>query len=179
MNLPDFFIGIGDLLTGSALQAGALWVLTNVPGFPPIIQTVHILGIAAVMGTAVLLNLRILGVAVPSQNITEMTARIAPLLYTALISNVISGSFFVFGRPARYFNNPVFAWKMLFLLAAVSLLIYFMIMHKKAAGYWEQEKNKWSGRTLAIVSLGLWLMVSLAGRWIAYLEHLQYPIWSF
>ena len=177
--MPDFFVAIGDLISGSFLQAGSLWILTNVPGFPPIIQTIHILGIAVIMGTAVLLNLRLLGLAVPSQNITEMTERTTPFLYYALISNVISGSFFVFGRPARYFNNPVFAWKMLFLVLAVLLLGYFISMHRKTVGYWEQENRIWKSTFFALVSLGLWLMVSLAGRWIAYLEHLQYPIWSF
>ena len=131
------------------------------------------------MGTAVLLNLRLLGLAVPSQNITEMTERTTPFLCFALISNVISGSFFVFGRPARYFNNPVFAWKMLFLTIAILLLVYFIRMHKKTAGYWEQKSEIWTGKTFALISLGLWIMISLAGRWIAYLEHLQYPIWSF
>ena len=177
--MPEFFVAIGDLIDGSFLQAGSLWVLTNVPGFPPIIQTIHILGIAAIMGTAVLLNLRLLGLAVPSQDITEMTERSTPILYFALVSNVISGSFFVFGRPTRYFSNPVFASKMAFLMAAICLLVYFMRMHRKTAGYWEQESRTWAGKTFALISLGLWIMVSLAGRWIAYLEHLQYPIWSF
>jgi hypothetical protein len=108
-----------------------------------------------------------------------MTERSTPILYLALVSNIISGSFFVFGRPARYFNNPVFAWKMAFLIAAIFLLVYFMRMHRKTAGYWEQESRRWTGKTFALISLCLWIMVSLAGRWIAYLEHLQYPIWSF
>ena len=128
--MPEFFTQIGTFISGSFLQSGALWVLTNVPGFPPIIQTVHILGIAVVMGSGVLLNLRILGLAVPSQSITEMTERVMPYLYVALISNLVSGSFFVFGRPTRYFNNPVFAWKMLFLFAAFMLTLYFAAMHR-------------------------------------------------
>ena len=68
--MPEFFTGIGQLLNGSFLQSGALWTLTNVPGFPPIIQTVHILGIAVVMATIAFQSLRILGLAVPSQNQT-------------------------------------------------------------------------------------------------------------
>ena len=71
--MPEFFTNIGTLISGSFLQDGALWTLTNVPGFPPIIQSVHILGIAVVMGTVVMLDLRILGLAVPSQKISEMT----------------------------------------------------------------------------------------------------------
>ncbi|HBQ03277.1 MAG TPA: hypothetical protein DD655_06565, partial [Halieaceae bacterium] len=78
LKVPSFFSGIGESLSGSFLQDGALWALQNVPGFPPIIQTVHILGIAAVMGSIVLLNLRILGLAIPSQSITEITGRVMP-----------------------------------------------------------------------------------------------------
>jgi hypothetical protein len=111
LTVPSFFSGIGESLSGSFLQDGALWTLQNVPGFPPIIQTVHILGIAVVMGSIVLLNLRILGLAIPSQSITEITGRVMPWFWIALASNFISGAFFVFGRPLRYFNNPVFLWK--------------------------------------------------------------------
>ena len=49
--MPEFFTSIGGLIAGSFLQDGALWALRNIPGFPPIIQTVHILGIAVVMGS--------------------------------------------------------------------------------------------------------------------------------
>ena len=42
-----------NLISDSPLQQAALWTLNTVPGFPPIIQTVHILGIAVVMGSIV------------------------------------------------------------------------------------------------------------------------------
>ena len=129
--MPDFFTNIGTVLDGSFLQSGALWALSTIPGFPPIIQTVHILGIAAVMGSVVLLDLRILGLAVPSQKISEMTSRLMPWLWWALASNLISGSFFLFGRPLRYFNNPVFGWKVSFLIPAVFLTLFFHIMSKQ------------------------------------------------
>ena len=76
--MPEFFTNIGTLLSGSFLQEGALWTLRTVPGFPPIIQTIHILGIAVLMGTIVMLNLRILGLAVPSQKLGEMTDQVMP-----------------------------------------------------------------------------------------------------
>ena len=87
---------IAGLLSDSFLQQGALWALRNIPGFPPIIQTVHILGIAVVMGSIVLLDLRVLGLAVPSQKIGEMTTRVMPWLWWALASNFVSGAFFLF-----------------------------------------------------------------------------------
>ncbi|MEZ5491619.1 MAG: DUF6644 family protein [Gammaproteobacteria bacterium] len=176
--MPDFFTGMANLLDGTFLQAGALWALSSIPGFPPIIQTVHILGIAVVMGSIVLLNLRILGLVLPSQSVTEMTSRVMPWLWWALASNFISGAFFVFGRPNRYFNNPVFAWKLGLLLPAIALALYFCLMHRKYAGYWEEPGRKWMARGIALLSLGLWILVVFAGRWIAYLEYLQYPLWT-
>lgn len=176
--MPTFFTDIALLLDGSFLQAGALWALQTIPGFPPIIQTVHILGIAVVMGSVVLLNLRLLGLAVPSQSISDLTARTLPWFWIALVSNFASGAFFVFGRPNRYFNNPVFASKLAFLIPAIALALFFYLMHRRHPGYWEQASRRWQARGLAIVSLGLWIMVIMAGRWIAYLEYLQFPLWS-
>jgi hypothetical protein len=174
--LPEFFTSIGTLLDGSFLQAGALWALRTIPGFPPIIQTVHILGIAIVMGTVVMLDLRILGLAVPSQKISEMTKRVMPWLWWALASNFISGSFFLLGRPNRYFNNPIFGWKLSFLIPAILLTLFFHLMSKQQDGYWESNsKRLWTARGIALVSLGLWIMVAMAGRWIAYVEYIYYP----
>lgn len=174
--MPDYFTSIGTLLDGSLLQSAALWALSTIPGFPPIIQTVHILGIAVVMGSVVLLDLRILGLAVPSQKIAEMTDRLMPWLWWALASNLVSGAFFLFGRPLRYFNNPIFGWKVSFLIPAVLLTLFFHLMHRRQEGYWELNSRRlWSARAIALMSLILWLMVAMAGRWIAYSEYIYFP----
>lgn len=174
--MPDYFTSIGTLLDGSFLQSGALWALSTVPGFPPIIQTVHILGIAVVMGSIVLLDLRILGLAVPSQKISEMTSRLMPWMWWALASNFVSGAFFLFGRPLRYFNNPIFGWKLSFLIPAIGLALLFHLMHRRQEDYWESNPTRlWSARAIALASLALWIMVAMAGRWIAYVEYIYYP----
>ena len=174
--MPEFFTSIGGLLSGSFLQSGALWALRNIPGFPPIIQTVHILGIAVVMGSVVLLDLRILGLAVPSQKLSEMTKRVMPWLWWALASNFVSGSFFLFGRPNRYFNNPIFGWKLSFLIPAIGLTLFFHLMSKTQVDYWElNSKRIWTAKAIALLSLGLWIMVAMAGRWIAYSEYIYFP----
>ncbi len=168
-------IAAGEWLDGSPPQAWALWALGNIPGFPPIIQSVHILGIAAVMGSIVMLDLRILGLAAPSQQLPEMARRVMPWLWCALAANLVSGSFFVFARPLRYFNNPIFGWKASLLLAAVlaTLLIHWRIRRRDfvdAGGGAALEV-----KALALFSLALWIMVALAGRWIAYVEYIYFP----
>ncbi|MEQ8954133.1 MAG: hypothetical protein RL120_08360, partial [Gammaproteobacteria bacterium] len=127
----------------------------------------------------VMLNLRILGLAVPSQSIAELTSRVMPWFWIALASNFISGAFFVFGRPNRYFNNPVFATKMAFLIPAILLMLFFYLMHRRRQGYWEQPSLKWPARLIAMATLLCLVIVPICGRWIAYLEYIEYPIWSF
>ncbi len=166
-----------DAISGSFLQEGSLWALSTIPGFPPIIQTVHIIGIAVVMGSAFLLSLRLLGLAIPSQNLTELSQRCLPWFWIAVASNIFSGAFFVLGRPARYFNNPVFTTKMALLILLIAVMLAFYLLHKRQEAYWEQPNRKWHGRAIALTSIGLILMICTCGRWIAYTEYLDYPLW--
>ena len=176
--MPTFFTGIGELLNGSVLQSSALWTLTNVPGSPPIIQTVHILGIAVVMGTIAFQSLRILGLAIPSQNFPEITERVMPVFWAALFIMIFSGAFFVFGRPTRYFNNPVFLWKMLCLAPLLIMMLFYQGMGRLQNNYWQlNAKRELVARVIAVTSILLILAICTAGRWIAYLEYIEYPLW--
>jgi len=169
-------LGLAETIDGGALQAGALWALRSIPGFPPLIQTVHILGIAAIMGSVVMINLRMLGLALPSQSLPEMNRRLMPWLWWALVTNLVSGGFFLFARPYRYFDNPVFLWKLAFLVPAiiVSYLVY-MLSIRSEDGWSRTAMRRASCKIVALLSLGLWVMTAMAGRWIAYAEYLYYP----
>ena len=172
--MSAFFDSIGNSLTGSFLQDGALWALQNIPGFPPVIQTVHILGIAVVMGSIVLLNLRILKLAIPSQSLPEITRRVMPFFWFALASNLVSGAFFVFARPMRYFNNPVFLWKMTALLPIVILALVYHQLSKREPDFWQLNPSRiLISRLMAFLSLTAVLLVCTGGRWIAYTEYLD------
>jgi len=58
--MPHSLQELARALVGSPPNRLSLYLLGNVPGFPPMIQTVHLLSIAAVMGSIVLINLRVL-----------------------------------------------------------------------------------------------------------------------
>src|SRR5215831_8288858 len=105
----------------SPIHDYAIRWLRTIPGLPPAVQTVHILSIAVIMGSIVMINLRVLGLAVPSQSPTEMVRRLMPWMWVALVLLFFSGAMFVVTRPARYFNNPVFLTKFSLLLPAIIL----------------------------------------------------------
>ena len=164
---------VASALAESQARELMVYLLGNVPGMPPIVQTFHIIGIGVVVGSVVMINLRFLGVAVPSQNVSEMIRRLMPWMWSALLVNALSGLVFVVARPFRYFYNPVFGFKVAFLVPAVTLAFIVYRLSKREDGYWEASSARlMSGRVIAVVSLALWVGVILAGRWIAYSEYL-------
>jgi len=147
----------------------ALRWLRTVPGLPPAVQTVHILSIAIVMGSIVMIDLRVLGFAVPSQNPGEMIRRLMPWLWVALTLLFLSGAMFVVTRPARYFANPVFKIKFALLIPAIVLSALLAYLHRKP------PTSQAAVKSIAALSLVLWTGVVLAGRWIAYADYLFPP----
>jgi hypothetical protein len=137
----------------------------------PTIQTIHILSISAVMGAAAMVNLRILGALPRTQSLAAAAHRFVPWIWWALLVLFLSGCTLIIGEPARSLPNPAFLLKMSML--AVVLLITLALQRglRRDAGFWESSApRRISGRLLAGVSLGLWVGIVFAGRWIAYID---------
>ncbi len=167
---------IAGWIGNSQLREFSVWMLSNVPGLPPVLQTIHILAITAVMGSIVIVDLRVLGLAVPSQHINEMVVRLRYWTLGGVVFAFLSGIWFVLARPNRYFFNPVFQIK--FSLLAPALLLTFIFYHltSQSENYWSSTmRHKVIGKLLAFSSLLLWLGVVMAGRWVAYSEYLFWP----
>ncbi|GAB1264457.1 DUF6644 family protein [Aurantivibrio infirmus] len=166
----------------SPLNDWMIHCLREVYGLPPIIQTIHILSVAIIMATSVMICLRMLGLAVPSQQLDEMMRRLLPWTWCALLALFFSGIVFVIARPMRYFSNPVFGIKLALLIPVVLITWYFYFQNKRgnllrpktliAPGEQMNFTVPVSVKLLAFVSLLLWIGIVLAGRWIAYAEYL-------
>ena len=149
--------------------------LRTVPGLPPIIQTLHIVSIAAIMASIVFIDLRILGWALPKQNLREMQNRLLPWTWLALVLLALSGFVFVIARPLRYFSNPVFGWKMALLVAAIAVSLWGLRLLNAGNQNSERQQISLSVKLLAFTSLLLWISIIFAGRWIAYADYLFPP----
>ena len=167
---------LAQTLAESPTREWMVYLLGNVPGLPPIAQSFHIMGIAAVVGSVMMVDLKFLGLALPNQNVSEMIRRLLPWTWYALAVNFVTGFIFVLARPIRYFYNPVATFKFSCLLLAVGLAFVVYWMNRKQHGYWEHSSERlWAARIIAGVSLLLWIGVLLGGRWIAYSEYITDP----
>lgn len=167
---------LADWLSNTPVRDFSASLLSSIPGLPPVLQTIHLLSIAAIMASIVMIDLRVLGLAVPSQEIGEMIARLSPWTLWGIVGAASSGIWFILARPNRYFSNPVFQIKLGLLAAALILTFAFYRWCAADINIWHGPGNRVVlAKAYALVSLLLWLGVVMAGRWIAYSEYLFWP----
>jgi hypothetical protein len=131
-----------------------------------IIETVHLLGLAAFGGAILIVDLRLLGIGLRRQPISRIARELSPVLVGSLGVMLISGLLLVMTGPMKYYHSPSFRWKMLFLLLAVAF--YFTLHRRVIKSDADVDPPGWS-RAAAVVSMALWLGVGLAGRAIGFL----------
>jgi len=156
--------------SNSPLRESSVNLLRSVPGLPPILQTIHLLGVAILMASAVMISLRVLGLACRRQQLNEMLSRLFPWFLASLPVMLISGLPFFLARPQRYLTNPIFGYKILFLFLALVSTI--------AIWYWCRKNMFQHGlviRLTALLSVSAWTMTAMAGRWIAYADYIFWP----
>jgi len=146
----------------TALIDKHFWVL-------PIIQTIHILAIAAVFVSVLMINLRILELAGRSRTMTETARRYLPWVWWGLLVLLISGVGIVFSDPVREFTNPIFWTKMVLVVVAALVSLWFQGSVRRKVARWEASQGgRFAIRAGAVAVIALWCLIMLAGRWIAY-----------
>jgi uncharacterized membrane protein SirB2 len=137
----------------------AVWVV-------PTVQTVHILAIAVVASSALMLDLRLIGVFWGNRPLETVKARFLPLIWWPLLLLLATGIIMITAEPARSLKNPAFQLKMLLLIAALVVTWLFQFLHRHSGA--SDDGPRAATVTLAIVSIALWSSIIFAGRWIAY-----------
>ena len=138
----------------------------------PAVQTVHLLAIAAVMGSMLLYNLRLLGLRGADMPLARVSSRFVPVVFGSVLLLLVSGAVMIAAEPGRSLLNPVFQLKMALLVAALVLTVATAWPLRRRPDYWSQ--GRWRGRLarlLGTASIGVWVAILCAGRWIAYAGH--------
>jgi len=137
----------------------------------PALQTIHILAVAVVFSSAMLVNLRIWRLLQRDVPVSDVARRFLPAIWLVLIILLITGGLLIVGEPRRSLLNTTFYFKMAFLTLAVLLTIG---LQWSLAAAPENLNNK-PGRRIAVqlaavASTLVWCGVLFAGRWIAYTQ---------
>jgi hypothetical protein len=143
----------------------------------PTIQSIHIVGIAVVLGSVFMISLRILGWAGMDQTLRQTTTRFGPWLTGGLWLMLATGVLMVIGEPVRELVTFSFWLKMFLVAVSTAFAVAFQVSLRNHEQSWEKTLVKRrSIRGLAILTFVLWLCIIILGRLIAY-DHIWGP-WS-
>jgi hypothetical protein len=128
----------------------------------PIIQSVHFIGFAFLIGTIAIVDLRLLGLGMRRQNAAELAADLDPFKWAGLVMMLITGFIMFSSSATAYHYNPSFRFKMTCLTLA--LLFHFTLRR------WvlRSETPALSAKLAGATSLLLWTAVVAGGRMIAF-----------
>jgi len=129
----------------------------------PVVESIHICGFTLLVGTIVILDLRLLGLRLLRQSISQVARDLAPWIWTGIVLQLTTGPYLFSGDPYEYVQIAAFRTKMILLLLA--LIFHFTVIRMATAPSRDSAPLGWR-RPAAVVSLGLWVSVMLAGLWI-------------
>lgn len=135
----------------------------------PVFQAIHILAIAILFGSTLLLGLRVLGLNATDQSMVDNYRRYQPWIWGGVLTLVASGIILLISEPVRNMVNPIFWMKMGALAVAIAVSLWFLGAVRAQAASWDVSPGgQASVRTGAVALIVLWCVVMAGGRWIAY-----------
>jgi hypothetical protein len=143
----------------------------------PAIQSIHIIGIAMVMGSVLMIDLRILGWAGRDQTLRQTTSRFGPWLTASLWLMLVTGILMVIGEPVRELVTFSFWLKMALVAVGTIVASMFQGALRRHERQWEDTLvHRPSIKGLAILTFLIWACIIVLGRLIAY-DHV-WGAWS-
>jgi hypothetical protein len=137
-------------------------------GLIPTVQSLHILGVAVLVGSTLVMELRFAGVLAVDEDRQMVVRRHLPWLWGALLVLALTGLTMTIGEPYRVLTNSVFLYKMAVVLGAFVLTLLFRYPLLRSAEGSGVLGRVALARPLAWLLILAWITVIFCGRWIAY-----------
>ena len=136
----------------------------------PVSQSIHIIAVAMLMMSVLLLNFRILGLAGTRQSFARLSGQLMPWIWPALIVLLITGAVQTIAEPMRELLSTTFWLKMAMLAVTLAITALYAVGLRKDSRFWEHSRaRRVMLKGLATLSLVLWTGIVAAGRLIAYI----------
>jgi hypothetical protein len=154
-SLFPFFAWV-DTTGISTFIKGTTWVF-------PLVETIHILALAVLLGSVFLINLRLLGIAIRRWSPAQILEQVHSLVNWSVVIILVTGAILFIAEPRKLFDSAAFGPKMI--LLALAILFQYTVYPQVRS--MQAQIPLW-GRLLALVSLALWFGVAVCGRAIGF-----------
>jgi tryptophan-rich sensory protein len=150
--------GFSEALSATAVSQ----FIQTTEGLIPSLQTIHIICIAVLWASALMVDLRVLGKGLRSEPLQAVADRFIPSIWICIVILLATGALLIVAEPGRTLSNPAFYLKMSSLIIAIFVTLWlrnFARGSKPVTGL---------PVAAAIVSMLLWVTIIVSGRLIAY-----------
>jgi hypothetical protein len=137
----------------------------------PAVESVHVIAITLVVGSVMIVDLRLLGVTSKRKPVSELATEVLPWTWAMFLLAVATGVLMFISKAQDYFDNTPFRLKMLCLALAGLNMVVFHLTAYRSVHHWDTEKPTLaSAKVTGALSLIFWVGVVTFGRWIAFVE---------
>jgi hypothetical protein len=134
----------------------------------PIVEIVHITGFVILVGSIVVLDLRLLGLS-RTLRVSMLTRHVVPWSVAAFALIVPTGLMMFMAHASDFLTNRAFQLKLLLImLAGINAAAFHVGVYRSVANWDEHAAPPAAARLHALASLMLWLSVLACGRLLAY-----------
>ncbi|MET0166886.1 MAG: DUF6644 family protein, partial [Vicinamibacterales bacterium] len=131
----------------------------------PLLESAHVIGLALVFGTIAIIDLRLLGLASTHRSFQRMASDIMKWTWAAFALTALTGSLMFITNAVVYADNFYFRAKMVLLVLAGLNVLVFELTAARTIHRWDRDRSAPPiGRTVATLSLLIWVAVIFAGR---------------
>ena len=161
MNVAEFLASLeGTSLAGRIRDSLYLF---------PMLESFHVIGLTMVFGTIAIIDLRLLGIASTRRPFTRIASDILKWTWAAFALTLFTGLLMFITNAGVYYNNFYFRSKMVMLVFAGINMLLFELTAGRSVHRWDKDESApLSGKTVAVLSLVVWITVIFLGRWIGF-----------
>ena len=137
-----------------------------------VVLTIHVLTLSVFVGTSLMIDLRLLGVAMIRVPASQVIERLVPWSAAGLILMMTSGALLFYAAPLVRYQNIFFRMKMATLvLALLNAWLFHRTVYRRIVDWDRDAVPPRAARVAAGLSLVLWVVIITAGRMMAYQDY--------
>ncbi len=152
-SLQSLFVALANSSLGHSMQTSR-WAFA-------VVEMAHLLAIAALGGSALFIDLRLLGLLLRGQSASLIGRDLGRILLVSLGVLIVSGIGLLSEEATKCYFSPAFRWKMALLATAIG---FYFTVHRRAVAKLGTAVPTFRTRVIGAISLSLWLGVGVAGR---------------
>ncbi|HZP49070.1 MAG TPA: DUF6644 family protein [Vicinamibacterales bacterium] len=130
-----------------------------------VIESIHLLALAAIGGAVLVVDMRLLGLGLKRQTVVDVARDAQPVFVWSLLVMLVTGAALFVSEAIKCYYSTPFWVKM----TSLALAILFTFTVKRRATLSDHAPASPAMlRLIALVSLTLWFGVGAGGRWIGF-----------